>query len=274
MSWNGTGTDNRHKGNEMGRIGWAAVARPGNRVFSRNVVKGSRFAPYVLAQSAIPVILAPSGTVDAAGVITLGTALPLTYAAGAWVYLPATALLSGIAGLYWCVFSSTTVGQVYQGVNDASVPFLPRKPANTLVAEVGTGLAFSQVLTEVKFANITLPAASMGIYGSLRITQEYLFPNNVNNKFDRSMLGGQSLHGYTRTTTIRDSLCTTVRNAGAENLQTITDTHGVNQSYLNGAQRTVNTAIDQPLVFAGQLAVATDYVVFTGFSIEVMPSDE
>ena len=66
---------------------------------------------FVVARSAIPVILAPNGTIATNGTVTLGTALPLVYAS-AWVRFPAGAVVGGLAGLYFVKFSSTTVGQV------------------------------------------------------------------------------------------------------------------------------------------------------------------
>src|SRR5258708_29587566 len=65
-----------------------------------------------------------SGTVAAnnlVGNITLGTALDAVYGPtnngcpGIWLYLPATALAApnNVAGWYWCVMSTTTVGTAY-----------------------------------------------------------------------------------------------------------------------------------------------------------------
>ena len=39
-----------------------------------------------------------------------------------------------------------------------------------------------------------------------------------------------------------------------------------------GQYGSINTAIDQPLTFTGQLAVATDYIVLEGFTVEVIPA--
>lgn len=72
----------------------------------------------------IPKMVGNSGTVLASatvGNITLGTALDAVYGPtnnncpGIWAYLPATALASpyNVAGWYWLVMSTTTVGTVY-----------------------------------------------------------------------------------------------------------------------------------------------------------------
>src|SRR5574337_1133130 len=88
--------------------------------------------PYILAQSGVPVIVVPNGTVDANGTITLGTALSIVYAGGAWIRLPAGAVVGGSAGLYWCVFSFTTQGQVYTHFADKAAIFIPVVPTGAL----------------------------------------------------------------------------------------------------------------------------------------------
>jgi hypothetical protein len=85
----------------------------------------------------IPKMIGNSGTVLASatlGNLTLGTALDAVYGPtnntcpGIWLYLPATALAApnNVAGWYWAVMSSTTVGTVYTA-----------QPANGGVAQLG-----------------------------------------------------------------------------------------------------------------------------------------
>lgn len=87
--------------------------------------------PYILAQCNVPIGIAPTGTMAANGAITLGTALNTTYSGGLWLYLPAGAAYAGsLAGFYWTVMSSTTLGTVYNntytpGTDPVDIPASP-----------------------------------------------------------------------------------------------------------------------------------------------------
>lgn len=106
--------------------------------------------PLSLAQSGVPVVLPSSGTITSGGAITLLTALPATYSGGAWIYLPAGAVVGGSAGLYYCLFSSATVGAVKTNyVAAGSTAFTPYIPDGALVAAVGSGSAYTLSLIHI-----------------------------------------------------------------------------------------------------------------------------
>ena len=92
-------------------------------VVTSRLAAAPEIGPIILAQSAVPLGLLPSGTVAADGTITLATALPTTYSGGMWGRLPAGAVVGGAAGLYWIVFSSTAVGAVKTSFADPAAPF-------------------------------------------------------------------------------------------------------------------------------------------------------
>jgi hypothetical protein len=75
--------------------------------------------PVTVGRSAVPFIVpgttATASSISAAGVLTLATPLPRIYSSpGAYVYFGAAAINTGqAAGWYPVVFSSTTVGQIY-----------------------------------------------------------------------------------------------------------------------------------------------------------------
>src|SRR5437667_3823845 len=80
------------------------------------VVTGRGSAPasivQKLAAAAIKMVVAPTGTMANNGAITLGTALPSTYA-NCYLLLPAGAIAAGsAAGWYFAQMSSTTAGVV------------------------------------------------------------------------------------------------------------------------------------------------------------------
>lgn len=230
-------------------------------------------------QSAIPIIFAPNGTVDAAGVITLGTALALTYA-NAWVYLPAGAIVGGAAGLYYCTFSSTTVGAVKTNyVNPTTTAFTPFIPSNP-VAAVGSGSGYTQTTgSNLAIVNVPIPGKLMGPNGKLKVMQRWSYPNNANNKIVRNALNGTTFAAATLTTTTVLWGQSIIENRGAENSQvfgtigSVTNFSTAAGSTSTGTltQSTVDTTVAQALTLLANLATATDFLILESFVVEVVP---
>jgi hypothetical protein len=227
----------------------------------------------ILAQSAVPVILAPNGTIDAAGVLTLGTSLPTTYSGGAWVRLPAGAVVGGLAGLYWCTFSLVNTGAVKTLFVDPATPFTPYVPSVALVAAVGSGVAYTQTTgADITLCNVTVPGGSMGANGALRVATRWSFFNSAGNKIAIHKFGGSPAglsNGHT-TSGGAGFICTG-RNRGVATAQTwpkfgSDTTTGIQQ------EAAVNTGVDQPFIAAANIVVATDHAILEGFTIEVLPS--
>lgn len=228
-------------------------------------------APYILAQSGVPVILVPNGTVATNGVVTLGTALPTTYSGGAWIRLPANAVVGGAAGLYWCVFSSTTVGQVYTNFSDPATEFIPTVPGGTLVAAVGSNAAYTQTTAaDVTLLNVTVPGGALGSRGALRFNGLPGWNNSAGAKTPKLNLGGTALLSASRTTTTNDEWLFVIRNTSATSQAHTTASIPATGTSLS--RRTIDTTANTAFVFSGQLAVATDYIVLEAFSLEVLPS--
>lgn len=232
---------------------------------------------YVIAQTAVPVILAPNGTVATNGTITLGTALPTIYAK-AWVYLPAGAVVAGLAGLYYATFSSTTVGVITTTYTSTASAFTPYIPTGTAVA-TGSNAAYTQTTAaDITLANITVPGGMMGANGALRIWMQDARNGTANSKISKSILGG----GINSIQFLSSASASTVsvgdvhvlRNRGVANAQTVFTpgwAGGGGTSSAVGAYYAIDTSTDKALTFTGQLAVATDYIVLEGFTVEVLP---
>ena len=227
--------------------------------------------PMTLSQAAVPVILAPNGTVATNGTITLGTALPTIYA-NAWVRLPAGAVVGGLAGLYYATFSSTTVGVITTTFVDAASAFTPYIPASTVVA-VGSNSAYTQTTAaDITLCNVTVPGGLMGANGAFRARVAYSAINNANQKLINTKLAASLLaggFGITSGAVSNTDVKAANRGSQSAQLSSIASTAGVT-AY--GAYSTVNTAIDQPLTFTGQIATATDFIVLEGYSVEVLPA--
>lgn len=235
-----------------------------------------------LGSGGVPVAIAPTGSTTAAGVITLGTALPRIYPA-IWLYLPA-AVITGDAtgGLYFAIMSSTTVGQLYltpgkqgvqNGVNTAALPFQPSVPSGLVVPTSGFASgAFTGSTTETYLINIPLPAASLGFQGQVKIAVNQTTNNSAGAKTFRTTLNTTTI-GQTAsyTTSTGGTQTIALRNNGAQNF---------NSSQVVGGTTTaaaVYTAIDTSVAafigLAATIAVATDVAVIEGYEILAIPKD-
>lgn len=225
-----------------------------------------------LAKSGVPVIVAPNGTIATNGVVTLGTALPLIYTA-AWVRFPAGAVVGGSAGLYYVVFSSTTVGQVYTNYVSGAAAFTPHIPA-TIVAAVGSNAAYTQVVaTAFNLVNVSVPADTMGADGTLKVSVFASNNNSVGNKTIEAKLSTAVLLSTVVTTSLSLETEKRVTNRGVANKQVIhaSENFGV-VSAVAPTQSAINTADVQAITITGAIATATDYIVLERFAVEVKPA--
>lgn len=235
-----------------------------------------QYFPRLLGQGGIPVAVANTGSLNTTGAITLGTALPRIYPA-IWLYLPASAVVGdATGGLYYCVMSSTTLGQVYAGkvgvLNGVgAVTFQPTVPA-TLVAATTTNGAYTGSTTETYLINVALPAGCLGVNGSVRVTVNETTNNSAGAKTVKTYLGasqvGQS-GSYTTSTGGTQEI--QIRNAG---------TQAFNSSQVVGGTATgaavytaVDTSVTSFIAISGTIATATDNVIIEGYTIEVFPKD-
>ena len=129
---------------------------------------------YKLAHGAVPVGLAPSGTMGNNGAVTLGTALNTTYAAS-YLYYPAGAVAAGVpasADFLYTVMSSTTVGQVFNNSMSANVDAngIPQVPASpTAFVTTGPGAFTGVTASTITLFTLVIPAAAMGTNGQYEL---------------------------------------------------------------------------------------------------------
>lgn len=224
--------------------------------------------------TAVPAILPSSGTVAANGQITLSTALPLTYSGGCWLYLPATALASGISGMYYAVFSSTTVGTVYTNYGDPAVGFIPTIPSGILTPAVGTGVAYTQTTAaDISVMSKLLPGNYLGANGTLRGEYSFLLPNNANNKFCKTKLAGNDIRNITLSAppSYRDNYV--FKCAGSVNNQFLvpgfnsTNPFGTTSAIIP-SQYAIDLTASQWFIIALRLVNAADYAILNYVSVD------
>jgi len=245
--------------------------------------------PYVLAQSAVPVVLAPNATWNnSSGSFTLGTSLPSTYSDGVWIYFAGVGINSSgggpvSSGLYWCVMLNATDGQAYalQAINIAtSVPvtlatsaFTPYVPLVNQIAGLLPVTAGSHVQTtgaDISLINITIPAGFMGKNGAFRQETSASTPTTAGSKNIKSKFGGTTIFTTSGSAGSNINISGITTNRGLASSQITEELRGL-AGPLSVALTTVNTASDASLLYTAQIATATDYVAFNSFSIEILP---
>jgi hypothetical protein len=245
-----------------------------------NTINNARSQPYILSQSGVPVGLPPNGTVATNGQITLGTALPRVYSNGIWVYLPAGSVSGGAAGLYWCVMSSTTVGQVYTKFADTSQGFIPYTPTGTLVNAVGSNAAYTQTTgVDIVLASVTLPAGSLGNNGAVSIISSgHMATAAAGSKYVKTYYAaGQFwLNQVTATSgNYKFSFFAGFMNCGITSSQVETSADyswGSNAVGGTLVKFNVDSTVDQPLKLVANIPNATESIIYESISIEVLPS--
>jgi len=235
------------------------------------------YFPRILGNGGVPVAVANSSAAGilTAGTFTLGTALPRIYPA-IWLYFPANAVLNdATGGLYFCVMTSTTAGTCYQGkqgvANGVTTAFQPTVPT-TLVAVVGGNAAYTGSTTETNLVNVAIPAGTIGNNGLVRVTVNFTTNNTAGAKTGKVYLGAsQVAQSSSYTTSTGGTTMIGVRNAGALNF---------NSSQIVGGTATgaaVYTAVDTNVAsfigISGTVAVATDFTIVEGYTVEVFPRD-
>lgn len=190
--------------------------------------------------------IAPSGSVTggAIGNLLLGTVLPAVFSGGLWLYFPAGAISGGVAGLYWVVMTSATVGTVYVTKGG--------------VVAVGGG-AYTGVTDEV-----TLFSVTQRINGSSYLLRSAAATtNSAGSKTTRFRYAGQQLGTVAATAALGQVACFSLDSL-SDLLQAYAQASASGTTSVLGFT-TVDSTIDQTISITGQVAVATDcYVLVHG----------
>lgn len=234
---------------------------------------GSTFQSNALEEVALmgaglPVILPSNGTVATDGTITLATALTTTYG-DAWIYLPAGAVVGGAAGLYFTRFTSTTVGQVFTlYANPSNIDFAAYNPVLLelpLVNAVGSNSAYTQTTaTEINLLRNTIPGGLLGLSGQVDVRLLITTPSNANAKTPRVVFGSTTIHSANITNTVCNNISKDIVNRSSDRRQVCTALAALGHGASTAAPVYASeiTSEDVVMRFTGQLAVATDFLVY------------
>ena len=235
---------------------------------------GSVASAFIIGQTCTSVFVVSSGTVATSGVVTLTTALPGIFSGGAWIHLPASAIVGGSAGLYWCVFSSTTVGQVYTNFVDASATeFTPYTPSGTLVAAVGSNSAYTQSTSAITVININIPSGTLTPNSSMVVNVGFAYNLAAGTKTFVKKIGSTLVSSFARTTTGgHDSLSGRLR-VQTSTMQSWYATSEASSTSTTG-QTFVTENLNTDIAFkcTAQIDTATNYAGFEALSLLVLPA--
>lgn len=227
----------------------------------------------VLSQGGIPISIPPSGSVGDNGALTLGTATPITYSAGIYLYFASGKVYPvSPAGFYWTVMSSTTAGVVYNNIYSPNTTFPIAPTSPTPIVATGPG-AFTGVQTEITALYMTVPGGLMGKNGRINFNFLGAHNNTAGNKTYSMYVGGTLMSALTATSSVSMVVPkVTVTNRGVENRQVAANSIVSGTGSAAPSAATINTAADFVVeVRLTHSSSATDLIGIESHRITVEP---
>ena len=203
-----------------------------------------------------------SGSVAANGALTVTTAFLETYSDGVWLFFPAGAVYAGsVAGLYWVVMSSTTLGTVYNNV--LSLPGNDHPPATlTPIVAAGPGAYTQVVATDITVRSVVMPGDTMGEDGMLTFKSLLRHNDSAGSKTWRASINSTFFASISSTVTTLSNRVCDVYNQRNHSRQISSNWLGVQMAGVTDPVfGTENTSIDQTVSVALRVAVATDWII-------------
>lgn len=243
-----------------------------NSAFANGGATGS--LPLVIAKSAIPFIKISSGTMGNNGALSAVTALPRTFSSGAYIYLPAGAIAAGVpvaAAWYWCVFSSTTAGTVY---NSTYTSGQPTAGVTTAFATTGPG-AFTGDTNALTAVSVTVPAGTMGVNSRIEVDAAWSGNNTAGNKFAKTLFGAAPMLSTLITTAGSIVSTSAAQNRGVLTAQAtsflFSNGSSASQGAVNATDGAENTANAVAVTIGVGCSVATDNDILESYEIRLIP---
>ncbi len=224
-----------------------------------------------LFSTAIPFVLLPSSTTGVNGAVTVGTALPIAYPNG-YFYLPAgKAYTASAAGWYYGTMASTTALTIFNNIYTSGIPTIPSSP--TGIVDAGPGGWTQTTASDIQALSYTVQGGVMGLNGTIQAISSWGSNNTANAKTVKEIYGGSSAFTGSMLSVASGQHMLKMSNAGIANAQAIWSLGsftGLGTSANTNFQLAINSATDQPLTTAMQLATATDYIINSGFLVELV----
>ena len=234
--------------------------------------------PYLFGQSGVPVLNPPSGSVGNNGALTLGTALPGTYTS-LYVYFAAGQVYSGsVAGLYYVVMSSSTLGTIYNNILGNAFATIPASP--TPIVATGPGAFTGYVVDERILLQIELPGGTLGPNGALYLRAQMTFSTDAGQS--ASLHIGATPDNPASTTLWHNVAAASnggmgfdskLTNRGVQNKQIATAVAGSYDLGLSSSNiyYTIDTSVRNYLQVCGYIGTATHYAILEAVAVEILP---
>lgn len=230
---------------------------------------GGALANGDLIQCGVPLVLPSSGSIGNNGALTLTTALPYAYPA-AFMYFPASAIVSGsAAGWYYVAMSTTLLGTIYNDVYVSGKPVVPSSPVT--FSTTGPGAYTQTTGGAITSLNFTVPGGALGKSGELTITKMGACTNNANSKIVETFLGGSNFASYTFTTSnVYRALDTIANICNSEAINIGNFYANIGGNGADWKRQVVNTAADQTLALTMRINTATDFIVLESAAVRLV----
>lgn len=241
---------------------------------------GGRLA---VARLSVPMLIPPNGSVDATGgvnaTITLGTSIVETLQDGCYIYLPAGGAFAGsLAGFYYAVMSSATVGIIYNNRWTASDDVMPSIPSSPTPITSGRGpTAYTTPLdTQIVVSRVTVPGNLLGDTGRLQCHCMMTASNTARGKQIIADLGGYPFYQNSPQNQSFASVNFGFSNVGRVDRQKslqVDSSSGFGQGVGSIVRGSVNTANDLTLELRGALisgGAGVDFQIFQSYLAEVV----
>lgn len=224
----------------------------------------------VLAQTGIPFVLLPNGTMGNNGANVLGTALGTTYASF-YGYYPAGAIAAGsLAGWYYHTGSSTTAITAFNNTYTSGQPTIPAPPI--AFATTGPGAYTQTVATDIPAIVVPVTGNTMGVNGAIEVSMMMFNNNSAGVKKVSFFFGGSACGAANQTTSTASAFMRSIKNRGVAGAQV-----GINNVFGDASTGSAtylskDTTTTQNVELKPNIAVATDYDVIEWFTVKLVPN--
>ena len=253
----------------------AIVTAEVNDITGRISITGpGNYRKVVYPNISVAIGVAPSVTWNnTAGGFTSPTSLGVTYSRGLWLYFNGVGINGttggpATSGYYWCIMSSTTQGVAYAEKFDPTLGSIPKRVDNPTALITVTGANAPTLNTYITAAKVTIAGGSIGANGILTGHDFLSYSNSANNKYASVLLGVEPItspSGLSSSVSARREYW--VYNRGAEDANFIQTYVYLGTTTGQPTLASINTAVDQPLVYALHITAATDFLILNSAAL-------
>ncbi len=252
--------------------GFAGTAADVGKVVT---VDGGKQATITAAVSTTVATVTITGTLSGTGPFTdwtLSYQFLATYS-GVYLYFIAGAVYSGsVAGWYYTVMSSTTVGTVYDNIYTAGTLSIPASPTGIVSAAIGE---FTQTTLAVSGLNFPHTGGMLGINGRAEVFNDAINSPGAGTKTSFLYFDDTQLHFLSATTNVINPHKIIIQNRGKQNSQKVTKSTLTSEAASTTASALqypdIDTAVNGTWKIVLKINAANDFVGSEAATFDVFP---